>query len=175
MKKFLVLTAVGKDRPGIVKALSEIIDDAGASIDESRMSVLGGEFAVILLVSGESQWVDALEQRIPDIEEQTELTIHARRTEAKPGDLKGLPYSVTVVSMDHPGIVHSVTAFFGNRKINIEELSTRTYAAAHTGTPMFALDMTVNIPGDIRMSQLRQDFVEFCDAFYIDATLEPLT
>ena len=173
-QQFLVLTAVGRDRPGIVKTLSEIIDDASVSIDESRMSVLGGEFAVILLVSGEAQWLEGLERRLPEIEQQTALTIHSRRTEARASDYRGVPYSISIVSMDHPGIVHRVTAFFSGRKINIEDLSTRTYAAAHTGTPMFALDMTVNIPGDARTSQLRRDFIELCDTLYIDATMEPL-
>lgn len=174
MSEYLVLSAVGRDQPGIVKALSESIVAAGANIDASRMTVLGGEFAIILMVSGTGEAVGELEKKISDIERQTALTIQMKRTEPRQTGQNMLPYSVKVVSMDQPGIVHSVTGFFSAQGINIEELSTATYAAAHTGTPMFSLDMTVNIPGDIRMSRLRQTFTEFCDALFIDAVLEPV-
>ena len=47
---YVVLTAVGPDRPGLVNALASLIRDAGANIEDSRMAILGGEFAVILLI-----------------------------------------------------------------------------------------------------------------------------
>ena len=59
----------------------------------------------------------------------------------------GLPYAVRVVAMDHPGIVHEIASFFSNRQINIEDLSTETQRAAHTGTPIFNLSMRIQLPG----------------------------
>ena len=50
-RRYVVLTAVGPDRPGLVNQLSSLIREAGASIEDSRMAILGGEFAMILLVS----------------------------------------------------------------------------------------------------------------------------
>jgi glycine cleavage system transcriptional repressor len=84
-----------------------------------------------------------------------------------------VPYIVDVVSMDHPGIVHQVANFFASREINIEEMSTWTYPAAHTGTPMFSMSMTISIPGDQHIGQLRDEFTRFCDELNLDATLEP--
>ncbi|MCG8010360.1 MAG: hypothetical protein JAY64_01475, partial [Candidatus Thiodiazotropha weberae] len=43
-KNFLVISALGKDQPGIVKNLSKKILDEGCNITDSRMTVLGGEF-----------------------------------------------------------------------------------------------------------------------------------
>ena len=80
---------------------------------------------------------------------------------------------VDVVSMDHPGIVHEIAEFFSGRRINIEDMSTWTYAAAHTGTPMFSLSMTISVPADQHVGRLRQEFTEFCDELNLDATLEP--
>ena len=57
--------------------------------------------------------------------------------------------------------------------INIEDMNTSSYSAAHTGTPMFAVRMTVGIPSDIQISGLREDFMEFCDSMNLDAVLEP--
>jgi glycine cleavage system transcriptional repressor len=51
---------------------------------------------------------------------------------------------------------------------------TSTYAAAHTGTPMFSVNMSVGIPSETHIASLRDDFMEFCDNLNLDAVLEPL-
>ena len=79
-----------------------------------------------------------------------------------------------VIAIDHPGIVYQIASFFSAREINIHELNTNRYAAAHTGTPMFALNMIVDIAADIRISALREDFLDFCDELNMDAIIEPL-
>ena len=107
-------------------------------------------------------------------DEQLELTIVTRRTEPRKASADLLPYAVEVVSLDHPGIVHHLARFFSERGINIEDMSTTSYAAAHTGTPMFAVNMHVGIPSDIHIAALREEFMGFCDGMNLDAVLEPL-
>lgn len=175
MSKYLVVTASGEDRPGLVKTLSESFKAAGANIDESRMALLGGEFAMILLVSGEADAIDELKQKLPQMGEDIGLTISARETTAPNGAAPTMPYQVSAVAMDQPGIVHGITEFFSSRGINIRELSTDTYAAAHSGTPMFALDMVVDIGVGTKVSALRHEFIDYCDEHLIDASLEPGT
>ncbi len=174
MTRYLVITAVGEDRPGLVKTLSESILEIGANIDESRMALLGGEFAMILLVSGEQEAIERLQRALSEIGEKTGLTITGRETTPKSAGEATLPYEVTVVAMDHPGIVHSVTEFFSSRGINIRELSTSTYPAPHTGAPMFSMEMVVDIPAGNKLSSLRSEFVDYCDEQMIDAMIEPV-
>ena len=169
----LLLTGVGEDRPGIVQSLTRAIADQGGNLEESRMAVLGGEFAIIMLVSGEPAVIEALEDDKARIGERTGLSIQTRRTERREPGGEVLRYHVEALSMDHPGIVNAVTDFFSRRNINIESLSTETYAAAHSGTPMFALDMIVEVPAGEKIAELRQAFVAFCDELFIDASLEP--
>ncbi|MCK5262904.1 MAG: glycine cleavage system protein R, partial [Gammaproteobacteria bacterium] len=52
MNQKLVITALGADRPGIVDELSNTLLTHQLNIEDSRMSVLGGEFAILLLVTG---------------------------------------------------------------------------------------------------------------------------
>lgn len=170
---YYVVSALGKDRPGIVNELSNVILNCGCNIEDSRMSVLGGEFALILMASGSWDAVAKLEQQVSGLEQKLGLTIIARRTESRAGGQGLVPYEVDVVSMDHPGIVHDVADFFSSRDINIEELNTGSYAAAHTGTPMFSLKMTVAIPSDMSLAVLRDEFADFCDDLNLDAALEP--
>ncbi len=173
MTEYLVISALGADRPGIVNEFSEAVLAAGCNIAESRMAVLGGEFALMLMVVGESQAIANLNQRRTDLEERLGLTILTKLTTLRPAGAQAAPYIVKVVAMDHPGIVHEVADFFSQHKINIEEMSTETYPAAHTGTPMFSLNMIVSIASDIKVGQLREAFVDFCDNLNLDASLEP--
>jgi glycine cleavage system transcriptional repressor len=173
-KNFLVISALGKDRPGIVKALSRKILDGGCNITDSRMTVLGGEFAILLLVEGQWNTLAKLENALPELQKDLGLTIIGKRTERRSQSSNLLPYMVEVVSMDHPGIVNQLAEFFSERNINIEDLVTASYAAAHTGTPMFSMHMSVGIPADIHLAGLRDEFMDYCDALNLDAVIEPI-
>ena len=51
---------------------------------------------------------------------------------------------------------------------------TSSHRAAHTGSPMFTLSMTVEIPAATHISTLREQFMEFCDQLNLDAIMEPV-
>src|SRR3989338_8612797 len=102
MKKFLVISAIGKDRPGIVNELSKVIVDNGCNIEDSRMTVLGGEFALIVLISGSWSAVAKLETQVPVIRKKLDLTTTAKYTEPRPVRNNMVPYLVDVVSIDQP-------------------------------------------------------------------------
>lgn len=76
--------------------------------------------------------------------------------------------------MDHPGIVNQLAEFFSERDINIEDMVTNSYSAAHTGTPMFSVHMSVGIPSEIHIAALREEFMDYCDALNLDAVIEPI-
>jgi len=138
------------------------------------MTVLGGEFAAILLVEGKWNTLAKVENALPEVGRQLGMTIMSKRTGMRTAGANLLPYAVDVVSMDHPGIVSNLAGFFSERSINIEDMTTSTYAAAHTGTPMFAVHMTVGIPADLHIAGLREEFMDYCDGLNLDAVLEPL-
>ncbi len=172
MSKFLVISALGHDQPGIVDELSRVILDCQCNIVDSRMSVLGGEFAVILLVAAPGgQQLAKLQARLPQLEDSIGLTLITRETSRKEPAPGLVPYEVSAVAIDHPGIVHQIARFFSSQGINIENLTTDRYAAAHTGTPMFAMHMQISVPADIKIGGLRARFLEFCDELNIDASL----
>jgi glycine cleavage system transcriptional repressor len=172
MNTNLVITALGNDKPGIMNELSKAILDNGGNITESRMMVLSGEFAIMLLVTGNKEGIEKLNSRLDEIGNSLGLTIIAKETEQTVLEQKRLPYHVSVVSMDHPGIVHNISDFLSSHNLNIEEIETKTYPAAHTGTPMFSLDMIISIPADSSVRSLRDEFLLFCDDLNLDASLE---
>ena len=167
----LVITAMGEDRPGLVDKLSNILASHELNIEDSRMSVLGGEFAILMLVSGEIDSIDTFIKEVPELEQSLGMKLLVKATQKKSERLALAPYTVEVVSMDHPGIVRDIARFFSSRKINILGLETSRYAAAHTGTPMFALHMTVEIPTDQPIKKLRDEFISMCDQLNLDARM----
>ena len=173
MTSQLVIAALGEDRPGLVDQLSGWILDSGCNIADSRMMVLGGEFSVLLLVSGNWNNLARLEDQVAQIGQKLDMSLSIKRTEPKQRNGEFLPYAVDVVALDHPGIVHNLANFFSQRSINIQDLSTTSYAAAHTGTQMFAVHMSLDVPADTHIATLREEFLEFCDQLNLDAVIEP--
>ncbi|RLA00055.1 MAG: glycine cleavage system protein R, partial [Gammaproteobacteria bacterium] len=167
----LVVSALGKDRPGIVDQLSKAVLESGGNIVDSRMTVLGGDFAILLLVEGRWDALSKLENGIPSLQKKLDLSIALKRTEPRSPATENMPYMVEVVAMDHTGIVHGLASFFSARNINIEDLATSCYQAPHTGTTMFALHMAVGIPAAMHISTLREEFMEYCDSLNLDAVL----
>ena len=172
MNKSLVISALGNDKPGIVNELSKTILDQGGNISDSRMTILGGEFAMMLLVSGNQECIDNIIAKLEETGEKLNLTLIAKETQTQDSKQKRLPYLVNVVSMDNPGIIHNISDFLSSRDLNIEEIETKTYPAAHTGTTMFSLEMVISVPANSSVKALRDEFITFCDDLNLDASLE---
>lgn len=174
MTQLIVLSAVGTDRAGVVNDISKVILDCGGNIEESRMTALGAEFAMLLLISGNWHTLTRLQTELDKLTKDSALDITIKKTGQRGTRDDCMPYGVDVVSLDQPGIVFSLANFFATRDIEIADLATRRYAAAHTGAPMFSIQMTINIPASITISHLRDDFLELCDRLNLDAILEPV-
>ena len=158
----------------MVQDLTKVVLSCGGNIEESRMTTLGSEFAMLLLVSGNWHTLGRLEQDLDKLCESGDLTISIKKTNAKAVDENRMPYAVDVVALDQQGIVFNLADFFASRDIEIADVATRSYAAAHTGAPMIAVQMTVNVPSSIHVAQLRDDFLDLCDRLNFDAILEPV-
>jgi glycine cleavage system transcriptional repressor len=174
MKQHIAVSAIGTDRTGIVHDLTRVISDCGGNISESRMANLGSEFAMVLLVSGNWHSLAKLETELKKLADTTGLTIQLRRTEPRSARTDLLPYSIDAVCLDQAGIVSAISGFCASRGIDIAEVATRGYPAAHTGAPMFSVQMVVNVPSKLHLAHLREEFMEFCDSLNLDAILEPV-
>lgn len=174
MSQLIVISAIGTDRTGVVQDISRAILACGGNIEESRMAILGAEFAMLLLVSGNWHTLNRLETSLEKLGGDTQLTFTIRKTDANEPREDRMPYAVDVIALDQQGIVYHLADFFSSRDIEIADVATRRYAAAHTGAPMFAVQMAVNIPARLNLAQLREEFLELGDRLNLDAILEPV-
>jgi glycine cleavage system transcriptional repressor len=173
MKELIIISAIGSDRTGLVFDVTRVILECGGNVLESRMTALGSEFAMLLLVSGNWHTLSKLESEFRKLSESANINISIRRTEARSARPETVTYSVDVVCLDQPGVVFNLAGFFSSRGIDIGDVTTRHFAAAHTGASMFSVQMVIHVPSKIHIAALREEFMELCDHMNLDAILEP--
>jgi glycine cleavage system transcriptional repressor len=173
-RDYAVLSALGSDRVGIVDDITAILTERRCNVEESRMAILGGDFAVIMLVSGERGAINSLLPEFPKIGERLGLRLEGRRT-AAPRSEGGLPYVIESVSLDTPGIVHSISALLRRENINIVDLETATVPAPLTGAPMFLMKLRIALPSGIRIASLKREVERLAEEQDLDIKLYPAT
>ncbi len=165
MKTQLLITATGEDRPGIVARLTEVFVKHGANLEESRMALLGGEFAAIILVSVPSEKISTLNEELSTLQKES-ISVATKPTRAiAPERYRGyVPYELTVSGADHEGIVHTVSSFLRDQSINIQSMHSDIVHAPVTGTPLFAMRATVQVPPSISLSELKKRLDEIAES-----------
>ena len=173
MEQYLVISVIGHDQPGIVNELTHMSSQCGCAIADTRITVLGQEFAAVLMAYGPWSAIAKFESLMPSFAEKYQLDINHRRTQSSNKNPTAIPYMVHVVALETPNLVHTITNFFIDQNINTVELTTHRYTAQLTGAAMYSLMMTIHIPGDLKISDLRENFILFCEDHNLDAILEP--
>ena len=175
MRGFAIITAIGSDRVGIVDDLTTSILEKNCNIEESRMSVLGGEFAVMLLLSGAQGDIEALTKESRQLAKKLDLHISVKPTVEPKTRPQMRPYMIESVSLDTPGIVHAITALLRRNQINIENMETDTTAAPWTGAPMFVMRGRISIPQEVSLAALREEIENLETDQNLDIKLTPVT
>jgi glycine cleavage system transcriptional repressor len=177
MKTYFILSAMGKDRPGIVADVSEVIYECGGNIEDSSMSLLRNHFALLLLFSTEREEVNQkLSSALKRLEWEKKLTVFYSPItfeEAYP-KLKEQTnrFKITTSGVDHAGIVFRVCRLLADRGINIIDMETHRVLSAESGTPLFEMDMDIGIPQSVLEQGLREDLHRLANELMIDLVLK---
>jgi glycine cleavage system transcriptional repressor len=172
----LVITMLGENRPDLIVELTRTIKDAKCTIQESRMTELGLEFAGHMLVEGNWNHIVRLENALESLANRFSLKVNTLRAQERevPDEDSFLPYAVDIFATDQINNIHDLSGFLADRNIAIMDLSTSRYPAPFTGSPLFLAHMIVKIPAGMRIVSLRDEFLDFCDQLNLDAILEPV-
>jgi len=119
------------------------------------MAVLGGEFALIMLVSGQDAAPDAAAGQVRQWAQGQQMTAVARPTTG-PARGPGALAEIGLEMPDRPGIVSRVSHFLAERGANVETLETDVRPAPFTGTPVFAMHVNIRAAGKIPLEELRR-------------------
>jgi glycine cleavage system transcriptional repressor len=170
---FLVLSALGPDRAGLVAEVTEFLTSRGGNIEDSRMVILGAEFGMMVLVSGSEATVGRIEGERSVLEKQTGMAVLLKRTRdpAEHRQEMSLPCRILAESLDREGIVHSIAALLHRFGINIVSLESSAYNAPISGSPLFRLEALLDVPREVRLPELRAALDRLASDENIDLTL----
>ncbi|MGI9229822.1 MAG: glycine cleavage system protein R [Gammaproteobacteria bacterium] len=173
MKKtlHLAMTVIGDHSPALPEQLTKTVSDCGCHIKDCRMTVLGQQLAVLMLLSG--NW-DSIAKVEDALLKEKDLAIHIKRTECDNPGGKLIPYAVDVICPDQAGVHSKLMQFFAKNNTHIHDLYSTTYEASQTATTMVSVHLNIHVPVDIAISSLRNDFMDFCDRLNLDAIMEPI-
>ncbi len=166
----VICTAIGADRIGIVEELSAQILALGCNIEESSMSILGDDFAIISLISGSREQIKAVYDNRQALADQLKLSIHLKETTQEKTYSTALPYTITCVTMDHPGIVHLITKGLKDFGVNIQKMNTATYPAAFSGAPLFKMQIVALVPAQ-QVNAVREELLKIAQVKDLDITI----
>jgi glycine cleavage system transcriptional repressor len=156
----LVLTLTGPDRVGVVEQVAEAILGLQGNVENSRMARLGGEFAVIMLVSLPAEKVALVEDAFAGLTDQG-YRLSTGTTEATADPYEAWPrYRVEVTGADHEGIVREIARGLSRQGITIESAETSTASAPTTGQPLFAMTAAVRVPPGLAESEWMDDLAQ---------------
>jgi glycine cleavage system transcriptional repressor len=142
------VTIISKDRPGIVADTTEVLFRLGCNIEDSSCTMLGGDFAMILIVSHARPFLKtALTDEYKALHERTGLTAsvrHLTENEVCPVREEGELCLISVYGSDQPGIVYRVTRALADRCVNITDLNTRLIGTKEE--PVYVLMLEAVLP-----------------------------
>jgi glycine cleavage system transcriptional repressor len=173
---FLVLSALGPDRPGLVAEVTEYLTARGVNVEDSRMAVLGAEFGILVLVSGTPEQVATVERDAATLTEQTGLAITLRRTRSPEEHRRAatIPCVVTAEALDQEGIVRAVARALHGVGVNIVSLETSAYEAPVTGSPLFRMEARLDVPQATGLARVRKAMDEVAAAENLDIDVRSL-
>lgn len=175
MSHLYAVTAFGRDRSGIVAAVSKALYDTKCNLEDSSMTILRGNFAILLVVRApDSLTLPKLRQKLKPVAEDMGLIIHADRCALKkpPPQTEGAGrYVVSVYGADRTGIVYSVTRRLAEDGVNVTDLATRVVGDK---PPLYIMLMEVEAPARVDMARLEKDLLVEAKRLGCDVSLKPV-
>ncbi len=170
MEKTFLMTAFGKDRPGIVADVTEVIYDTGCNLEDTSMTRLADEFTLVLLFTGQG---DDLEERLHRecrrLEISKGLSAFVRRVETA----QAVPsaenlQTLKVEGVDQTGIVHKISKFLAENGINIEQLVSQRTLTAESGTALYRMELKVLTPDANPLKNYERGLGQLADELNVD-------
>jgi glycine cleavage system transcriptional repressor len=163
------VTVLGHDRPGIVADTTAALAGLGGNLEDSTMTLLGGHFAMLLLVRADGGR-EAVEHALQPLGADGLLTVDVREVAddaASPAPSSEL-YVLSVHGADRPGIVSAVTGVLAGAGGNVTDLTTRLAGG------LYVLLADVALPPSSDVEGLRRVLAATGDELGVDVSLRPV-
>jgi len=169
MPKRFVLTLTGSDRIGLVEHVTELILECGGDVQASRMARLGGEFAMLMLVSVPDANTEQLSANLETLAgEGFKVTVTETEGEVIAARKDWQPYLIEVRGANHEGIIHEIAEHLSEQGINIESIDTNVVPEPMSGAPLFTMEAIVVAPPDLPKNKWQDELEEVADRLNVE-------
>jgi len=169
-----IMTAFGKDRPGIVAEIAEVIFENKCNLEDSNMGRLADEFTLILLLAGKGEALqEKLSQDCKRLEREKGIFVFIRPVDYQIPDVKNGSSlcTIEVEGIDQAGIVYKVSKLLADNQINIETLKSQKKYSPNSGTALYSMKIEVKIPDTISMEDLDENLDTLANELNVDISL----
>lgn len=170
--KYFLINAFGKDKPGIVAAVSKVLYENGFNLEDSTMSRLSGEFTIMLVVETDKDLTEEeLEKLFEKVKENLELNIYVKEIpyeEHKKEETDKEVYRIVVYGADKPGIVYKVSELLTKKNINIVDMTTEKSG------DLYVLLTEVSLPENLSFEELKNDIENLKKNLNVDVSCEKI-
>lgn len=168
---YLVLTLIGKDRPGLVEELAKTISIHSGNWLESSMSQLAGKFAGILRVSVPDKDADALIAALQNLSSGLKLVIE--KAESEPLSPRQKTVALSLIGNDRPGIIREISHVLAKRGVNVEDLETECVPAPMSGEILFKANAQLKLKEttDAELAALQAALEKLADDLIVEIQL----
>jgi glycine cleavage system regulatory protein len=171
MHSSLIVTLIGRDRPGLVRAVAACATKAGANWVESRMAQLAGQFAGIVRLEIAPEQVTQLETGLRSLEtEGLRITVE-RGLEGPEAAMQRV--RLDLLGHDRSGIVQEITSVLVRHGVTIEGLDTGCERASMSGERMFRASAELGVPDGTDLHLLQDDLEALANELMVDLELNP--
>lgn len=171
----IIITATGRDRPGMVAAISQKLFAEGCNIEDTTMTRLCGEFAMILVVApppGLS--TAALQERLASLRDSHGLHLSCNAMEEAAAvstpEEPAARYVLSVYGPDRTGLVARLAGVLAAHDVNITDLQTRV-ASGHA---LYIMIFELELPASSAADRLQTALDETARELDVSLTLRPL-
>ncbi|MBT9432703.1 glycine cleavage system transcriptional repressor [Candidatus Sodalis endolongispinus] len=168
---YLVITALGANRPGIVNTITRHVSSCDCNIEDSRLAMLGKEFTFIMLLSGGWNAIAQIESTLPLQGAELDLLIVMKRTTAQEQPATPTTVWVTVEVDDSPHLIERYTDLFDSHQMTLAELASKTQPADAQSPPRLTLSMTAHGPAGGEVLLIEQRFYQLCTELHAQGSI----
>lgn len=149
MQSRYIMTAFGKDRPGIVADVTQLLYESNCNLEDTTMSMLSDEFTINLLFSSnDNNIVQTLVEKCRDLEQQKSISAFIRPLKERriASQESSSCCTIHVEGMDQAGIVYKISQFLSANALNIVDLKSTMKATPESGTALYLMDIHIQVP-----------------------------
>ena len=176
MKK-IVVSAIGKDRPGIVAGVTETLFQAGCNLEDSAMTILEGEFAILLICSKPAIMpMKEFQSRMARLAKKMELLLHVKEMEVARGKASSAARTaiVTASGADQTGILYRLSSVLAKLKANITDLTSRQIPSPKK-TALYVVMIEVTLPSGLDLENLRKELDRVARPMHLDLSVREIS